>query len=162
MTPSTSEAGTASTIVPSKEIQKAPRLLLTVSESPTCKSGTQFTINACGYPYSRRRPKDGCVYIGTKEVNAESGEILNDIVFHAEERGMGNRHLYIKYFLENKSYYIKDIGEGTGTFIRIDKSVLLQHGYIISYGDCHMFVSLFPKNVIQLRYLDGPRTDETL
>lgn len=150
------------TTVPAKEAERAPRLMLTVTESPTYQPKSQFVINACGCPHSKRKVKDGCVYIGTKDVNVETGEVLNDIVFPREERGMGNRHLLIKYAIEKKNYYIKDIGEGTGTFIRIDKSLLLQHGYIISYGDSHMFVSLPPDNNIQLRYLDGPKTDQTL
>lgn len=153
---------TGMTSVPQKEIEKAPKLVLTVCESHTYKPKTEFLINACGYTGSKRKANDGYVYIGAKEVNSETGEILNDIVFPAGERGMGNRHVLIMYEMERKAYYIKDLCEGTGTFIHIDKPLLLQHGYIISYGDSHMFVSIFSDNGIQLKYLDGPRVDETL
>ncbi|MDR3547023.1 MAG: FHA domain-containing protein [Candidatus Pacebacteria bacterium] len=149
-------------MVSGKEIQTAPRLRLTVLESPTYKAKTEFLINACGYIYSLRKARDGCVYIGTKTTNNETGEPLNDIAFQTGEPGMGNRHLLIKYDLERKGYYMKDMGEGTGTFIRIEKSLALQYGYIISYGNSHMYVILQPDKSMQLRFLDGPRTDESL
>ncbi len=101
------------------------------------------------------------MYIGAKEQNIETSEITNDLIFAKEEHGMGNRHLMIKYSLETKSYHIKDMGEGTGTFIRIDKSVVLQHGYIMSFGDSHMFVIITPSQELQLKFLAGPKADQT-
>jgi hypothetical protein len=36
----------------------------------------------------------------------------------------------------------RDLGDGSGTFVRIDnsKDLILKHGFIISYGDSHMVV----------------------
>jgi len=75
---------------------------------------------------------------------------------------MGNKHFMIKYSVETGSYYIKDTGEGTGTFIKIDKSLVLQHGYIISYGNCSMFVIITPGKELQLKFVDGPKLDQIL
>ena len=75
---------------------------------------------------------------------------------------MGNKHMLLKYSVEHKSYYLRDMGEGTGTFIMIDKSMVLQHGYIISYGDSHMFVIITPNSELQLKFLDGPKIDQIL
>lgn len=32
---------------------------------------------------------------------------------------MGEKHFVIKYDVETKRYYIKDLGDGSGTFIKI-------------------------------------------
>ena len=56
--------------------------------------------------------------------------------------GMGQKHMVIKYSDNDRNYYIRDLGDGSGTFIRIDnrKDLILKHGFIVSYGDSHMVV----------------------
>jgi hypothetical protein len=36
------------------------------------------------------------------------------------DSGIGKRHFIIKYNVDNKSYYLRDLGDGSGTFVRID------------------------------------------
>lgn len=50
----------------------------------------------------------------------------------------------IKYSRDDKKYYLRDLGDGSGTFVRIDNSsdLILKHGFIISFGDSHMVVQL--------------------
>lgn len=77
--------------------------------------------------------------------------------------------MVIKYNLSDKRYYIRDLGDGSGTFVRIDnsKDLILKHGFIISYGDSHMVVQLSSEihesrqvvNKITLKFLDGPKID---
>lgn len=57
--------------------------------------------------------------------------------------GIGKRHLIIKYNLDDKKYYIRDLGDGSGTFVRLDRPLTLKNGYIISFGDSHMTVNFF-------------------
>ena len=61
------------------------------------------------------------------------------------------------------SYYLRDLGDGNGTFVRLDTPLLLKHGFIISFGDSHMVVSIFKDEEprIQLKFLDGPKIDQT-
>ena len=56
--------------------------------------------------------------------------------------GIGKRHMVIKYSIDDKRYYLRDLGDGSGTFIRVDnrKDLILKHGFIVSYGDSHMVV----------------------
>jgi len=75
---------------------------------------------------------------------------------------MGDQHLVIKYITDTKSYYIKDTGEGTGTFIQIDNSITLQNEYIISFGTFHMFIIITGDNELRLKFLDGPNTESLL
>ena len=63
------------------------------------------------------------------------------------------------------------MGDGSGTFIRIDnqKDLILKHGFIISFGDSHMVVQFSSEMVeatqkvaqkITLKFLDGPKIDK--
>jgi hypothetical protein len=44
--------------------------------------------------------------------------------------------------MDDKKYYMRDLGDGSGTFIRVDNKMdlVLKHGFIISFGDSHMVV----------------------
>lgn len=50
------------------------------------------------------------------------------------------------------------MGEGMGTFIRVDFPIKLKSSYIVSFGDSHMIVQL-DKEVLTLRFIEGPKTD---
>ncbi len=63
--------------------------------------------------------------------------------------------------LDDKEYYIKDMGMGTGTFIKVDKDLVLKTGYIISFGDSHM-VSTIKPDKLHLKFLDGPKVEQEL
>ena len=69
-------------------------------------------------------------------------ELYNDIVIPDEggTLGIGKWHFIIKYSTETKNYYIWDLGDGNGTFVKIETPLLLKHGFIISFGDSHMVV----------------------
>ena len=51
--------------------------------------------------------------------------------------------MIIKYNISDNRYYLRDLGEGCGTFVKIDSPLVLKNGYIISFGDSHMTVSFF-------------------
>ena len=37
-----------------------------------------------------------------------------------DDHGIGSRHMIIKYNLTDKRYYMRDLGDGSGTFVRLD------------------------------------------
>ena len=45
---------------------------------------------------------------------------MNDFVISSVDTGIGKRHMVIKYSMDNKSYYLRDLGDGSGTFVKID------------------------------------------
>lgn len=147
-------------MISSAEVGKGPLLRLTVIESQSYAPETVFEVNACGCPLSKRKVCDGHVYIGTKDGENETQEWTNDIVFSKGEIGMGDRHCVVKYVVDTKSYYIKDTGEGTGTFIKIEDSIALQNEYIISFGSSHVFIMLTSENELRLKFLDGPLAEQ--
>jgi len=68
---------------------------------------------------SKRNKSDGCTIIGSQEASA-NGEVFNDFVISQMDTGIGKRHMVIKYNLDNKQYYLRDLGDGSGTFVRLD------------------------------------------
>jgi len=140
--------------IPLEEVGKAPLLFLIVQDGSIISRGTTFNINACGLQGSLRGASDGYVYLGN--------DPSNDIIIPKEETGIGKRHMVIKYGMEAKCYYLKDLGDGTGTFVKIESALELQQGYIISFSDTHIVVNLRVNDKIQLKFLDGPKTDQTL
>ena len=149
-------------LITPEEIESAPKIMLEILESPTLPKGAHYEINAAGYVDSKRGAKDGCVYMGTSDHSETTGEPPNDIVVPPDEIGMGGVHLLIQYKQDKKTYFMRDCGQGTGTFIKVEQVLELKQGYIISYGDSHMYVNTETKEKIQLKFLDGPKSDQML
>jgi pSer/pThr/pTyr-binding forkhead associated (FHA) protein len=123
-------------------------------------------INARGLVGGLRGKSDGCVIIGTRGRNTK--EFLNDFDVGIEDAEEGKRHMIIKYNMSDRQYYLRDLGEGSGTFVKIDHPLLLKNGYIVSFGDSHLTVNFYQDvskktsltDRIQLKFIDGPNTDK--
>ena len=148
------------TITP-EEAELLPKLLLEVQEGPILTKGTQYMITARGYVNSKRSVPDGCVYMGKQDVDEATGEHKNDIVLPLNEPGIGMMHLIIQYDSVHSSYTVKDLGQGSGTFIKIEKPLKLNSGNVIAFGGSHMAVDLLIDGKIQLKFLEGPMSGTT-
>lgn len=51
--------------------------------------------------------------------------------------------MIIKYNMADRQYYIRDLGKGSGTFVRLDVPLALKNGFIISFGTSHLTVNFF-------------------
>ena len=71
----------------------------------------------------------------------------------------------------DRQYYIRDLGKGSGTFVRLDVPLTLKNGFIISFGTSHLTVNFFHgedkrrgpnenNEKIQLKFIDGPKLDQ--
>ncbi len=140
------EAGLNMNVIPDSEIDKAPLLTLKITEGPNI--GQLIHINACGLAdQPGRGRKDGCVLIGSQQY-ADIEEPYNDIIFEPGENSeIGKRHFLIKYIQEATGYYLRDLGDGNGTFVRLDNPLILKTGYIISFGEFHMFIQIFEDHI---------------
>lgn len=142
----------------SKDLSTAPKLNLVPIESPALQAGKVLHINAYGLEGSLRGKRDGMTYIGS-----EAGGGRNDFAIPLDA-SLGAQHLVIKYNPSTSKYYLKDLGDGSGTFARIDIPILLKHGYIISFGESHMVVNLAGENArpsLTVKFLDGPKADQS-
>ena len=59
---------------------------------------------------------------------------MNDYIFTEPEHGFSERHFSIRYDVPLNRYFLKDLGQGTGTFLKILKPVGLQNGNLFSIG----------------------------
>lgn len=128
-------------------INSAKILNIEVVESPTIKVGTIITMNAGGLIDSKRLLKDGCAYFGTASTQDQYS--MNDFIMPADEKGSGLRHFMIRYHVDKKAYFLKDLEEGTGTFVRITPKLILRNNTIISFGNIH-FAIIFPTPAPQI------------
>lgn len=133
-----------------------------VLEAVNLAPGTKFDITAQGYAKSERKIIDGFVYIGTQVKNETTGECPNDILIPQTETGFGAVHFIIQYRREAKNYFIKDNGLGTGTWVKIEKPIVLLSDYIVSFADSSMVVHLGLEGSIEILFLDGPKADKKL
>jgi hypothetical protein len=140
-----------------------PRLLLKIIESTVLQSGLILKINASGLENSKRNKSDFKTFIGSQL--CEKGEILNDFIIEEESQGMGKQHLLIRFQVNTNKYTISDLGDGTGTFVKISSDLLLKDGYIISFGNSHMKISAgvaghVCDDKLAIKFLEGPKAGE--
>ena len=111
-------------------------------EPGTAVSEAAITINSFGLePPSRRNARDRTVFFGTQDEKV----VVNDVLL-PDDSGFGKKHFFIKYLIESNEYVVKDMGDGTGTFIKIISPIILSSGLIISFGESHMVVGINEKN----------------
>ena len=94
-----------------------------------------------------------------RQFHYKGDHVYNDYNFPYDEIGIGKRHFLIKFDDPSKSYFLKDLGEGTGTFIKLETPLKLVSGYIISFGDSHMTILIDEKKIV-LKFLEGIRANE--
>lgn len=70
--------------------------------------------------------------------------------------GFGPRHFSIKFNTDLNSYTIKDLGEGSGTFIKVSTQAILNNGQIVSFGENHLVVGIVPD-----KYVSGTESSQS-
>lgn len=137
-------------------IDKEPYLIIEVIEG-CYMINKKFKITKTGLEGSLRKANDGVTYFGQCP-NIDYG--FNDYNFHPDEKGFGQRHMMIRYF--DKRYYIKDLADGTGTFIKLVNPIQLIGTYIVSFGETYIAINLDREcNKIVIKVLEGIRARET-
>jgi hypothetical protein len=126
-----------------------------VIEGPYLLS-TDISIDASGIKGNTRH--DGVVYFGQSSSNEY---IYNDFNFPQNELGVGKRHLLIKFIESPPQYILRDLSDGTGTFIKIVKPLKLSNGVIISFCDNHMSYAYDEvTQQVTLKFLEGVYANE--
>ena len=138
--------------ISASEISSGAKLRLTVKESNHIALNKVFVINPGGLEGSGRYCKDGYTYFGNEQ--NQSVDIMLP-----ESEGVGKMHMCIKYDQFKKKYFLRDLGEGTGTFIMITEPVELKHGYVVSFGDSHLVTQICQRSIV-LKFLEGPKAEE--
>lgn len=79
---------------------------------------------------------------------------------------VNRRNFVIKYRLEKQGYYLKDLGEGSGTFVKVDKPLIVSTGFLVSFGDSHLVADTSEdeegNSVITIKFGEGPLEGQEL
>lgn len=137
----------------------SPKLQIRIIESSAVEVGTLLSISPAGLENSKRNANDFKVFVGSKL--KENDEIINDFVIDERSKGLGSRHFVIKYVHVKQKYCISDLGDGSGTFVKIISPLLLRDGYIVSFGNSHMTIHLSQTSkTLTIKFLEGPKSNE--
>lgn len=110
-------------------------------------------LNPLGYPESRRSVKDGVTYFGCEREGGIGGisEGIDqsppplDIILKPPEDIMDEKfygkHFYIKFNPDDLNYYIKDLGHGFGTFIKINDWTQIKNNFLVNIGENYLIFS---------------------
>ena len=128
------------------------RLRLEILESQVLSPGSELLITPSGLEGINHRPSDGIVYAGSSDTDC-------DLVIKDDSTLMGRRQFMV-YWKEG-TCYLKDMGEGSGTFVRVNGSTTVSSGSIVSFGDCHMLV-LVEDTTLVLKQLTGEKIGQEL
>lgn len=130
-----------------------PRLVLSIQETVGMDPAAVYEIMPAGLKGGKHWG-GGVAYAGT---NSES-----DILLAPTERGVGAHHFQISYHSLTQVYRLKDLGEGTGTFIKLTYAHLITNPCVISYGEIHMKVTSPDNSELEVGFLEGQKKDTTL
>jgi pSer/pThr/pTyr-binding forkhead associated (FHA) protein len=143
--------------------KSSPNLILKIIESISVPIGTTLKITSMGMEDSKRGKSDNKTYIGSAQKGPD-GEVINDFIVEEESQGMGRQHLLITYQPSRAKYMISDLGDGTGTFLKISHEFILREGFIISFGNSHMKImdagNTSNDQKLVIKFLEGPKANE--
>lgn len=121
---------------PNENARSSNRLILEVQESKNIKQGLKITLNERGIVDSLQKSNQAYpIYFGI-----ECPEYQNDFNFNIDE-GISKRHFEITYDTGQKAYLIRNYN-GSGLFIRLEKSLELSDNTVISFGINHLIVNI--------------------
>lgn len=88
--------------------------------------------------------------------------------FRLPEEDVGEQHFAIIFNKKTCRFSLSDLGQGTGTFVKITEPILLKTRNIISFGDSHMAVNVRPSDerqatpltCLRVMFVDGPKLNQ--
>ena len=134
-----------------KELEKEKSCLdLEILNSWNLPIGLQLHIDQYGLKNSIRNEKDSITYFGyqTEEelnTNPYIDYLLGPKDQEYDEQFMG-KHFQIRYDWNTKKYYIKDLGNGFGTFIKLINETKIKDNLLINIGETYIVFSFNDKN----------------
>ena len=118
------------------------------------KIKTNIEITPLGYIESKRK-KDGITFFGyskEKEKENQRNEIdicINPLEEENTDDKFYGKHFQIKFNPEDLNYYLRDLGHGFGTFIRINSKVEIKNNFLLNIGENYLIFSLGKENSIE-------------
>ena len=119
---------------------------LEVINSWNLPKGLKLHINKDHLENSLRNENDGKIYFGfQKDLNISNEKPYIDYLLSPKDNDYDNKfigiHFQIRYDENNFKYYIKDLGSGYGTFIKLVDSLKIKNNLLINIGDTFIVFS---------------------
>ena len=128
-------------------------LILEILTSWNLPEGYKLTIrNKNGLENSllkrslKEKEEKNIVYFGfQREEDLNSNPNIDYLLYPKEDfydNKFIGKHFQIRYDTGNKQYYIKDLGFGFGTFIKLEEDIKLKDNFLINIGETYIVFSL--------------------
>ena len=119
---------------------------LEVINSWNLPKGLKLHINKDHLENSLRNENDGKIYFGfQKDINILNEKPYIDYLLQPKDNDYDNKfigiHFEIRYDENNFKYYIKDLGSGYGTFIKLVEPLKIKNNLLINIGDTFIVFS---------------------
>ena len=124
-------------------LSKAKTLYIDVISSGKDQKGTQLKITPYGIENGLRNIQDGITYFGYEEKQGEQGidYLIKPKEDNHDTRFIG-RHFHIKFKQNDMNYYLKDLGHGFGTFIKILTWTKINNNMLLNIGENYIVFTL--------------------
>ena len=142
---------------------------LEVINSWNLPKGLKLHINKDHLENSLRNENDGKIYFGfQKDINILNEKPYIDYLLQPKDNDYDNKfigiHFEIRYDENNFKYYIKDLGSGYGTFIKLIEPLKIKNNLLINIGDTFIVFSFKEgedqNNILVLKIFTGNEQSE--
>ena len=143
---------------------------LEIINSWNLPKGLKLHINKDHLENSLRNENDGKIYFGfQEELNLLKNKPYIDYLLQPKDNEYDNKfigiHFEIRYDENSFKYYIKDLGSGYGTFIKLDEPLKIKNNLLINIGDTFIVFTFKEngekKDALILKIFTGNEQSET-
>ena len=125
---------------------KYTHLDLEVINSWNLPKGLRLHINKDRLENSLRNENDGKIFFGfQKDINVLNEKPYIDYLLQPKDNDYDNKfigiHFEIRYDENNSKYFIRDLGSGYGTFIKLVAPIKIKNNLLINIGDTFIVFS---------------------
>ena len=125
-----------------KVYPSSKKLILEIMSNKTSDNFISIEIDPYGYIDSKREKKDGITYFGYQNGDWGVDYQFQNTDNYLYEDTFNGKHFMIKFNPDDLNYYIKDLGRGFGTFIKIQEWTELKNNLLLNIGENYIVFSL--------------------
>ena len=125
-----------------KVYSSSKKLILEIMTNDISDKFNSIEINPYGYINSKREKKDGITFFGYQNGDIGVDYQLQSSDNYFYEDSFNGKHFMIKFNPDDLNYYIKDLGRGFGTFIKIQEWTELKNNLLLNIGENYLVFSI--------------------
>ena len=143
-------------------IPKSQNLKIEIISSTTEPKGSILIINPLGLENGKRKSNDGISYFGYEEntKNPTIDYLIKPREKQYDERFLG-KHFQIRFNPNDLKYYLKDLGHGFGTFIKITNWIEIKNNFLLNIGENYIVftIGLEDEMIMSENYSNKKKSD---